>query len=161
MSLSNENEFKYNQAVRVGALICKTREKQPLTPAEQQELTDWLNSNDSNPQLLESLQNREQLTAELEALMQYDEDHAVVSIFTALGEPLPVTASKKVIKMSRLLAAASVLLVIGVAAWLFIRKSDSTNTTVYKTITTAPGEQHRILLADGSAVWLSAASSIR
>ncbi|OQP42939.1 hypothetical protein A4H97_12365 [Niastella yeongjuensis] len=149
----------------MAALIHKMREKQPLLPAEQQELADWLNSNESNTQLLETLQNRENLTAELEALMQYDEDNAVAAIFSALGEPLPAVAPKATIKMGSFLAAASLLVLIGLASWFYLLKTGSTKnggpSIVYKTISTAPGEQHRVLLADGSEVWLSAASSIR
>ncbi len=39
--------------------------------------------------------------------------------------------------------------------------SASNNTPVYNTLTTAPGETYTLTLADGSRVWLNAASSIR
>ena len=218
MSSSNENELPYNQAVRVAGLIHKMREKQPLQEEEQQELEDWLNSSESNKKLFEFLQNREQLTAELEALMQYDENNAVAAIFNALGERSPPAAKKRNM-IRRWSVAASLLLLISVASWFFIRQNgpvqpDTPSTAgirpgankavltladgqqimldtlqtrslgvqgaarveqqqgrlvymnsgngpvAYNTVTTPRGVQYRLALADGSEVWLNAASSI-
>jgi transmembrane sensor len=220
MSSSNENELPYNQAVRVAGFIHKIREKQPLQPEEQQELEHWLNSSESNKQLFEFLRNREQLTTELEALMQYDENDAVAAIFKALGERSPPAVKKGRMITWRWSVAASLLLLIGVASWFFIRqnglvKADPPSTAgigpgtnkamltledgeqimldtlqtrslgmqgaarveqqqgrlvyttggngpvAWNTVTTPRGVQYRLALADGSEVWLNAASSIR
>ncbi|HEX6432488.1 MAG TPA: FecR domain-containing protein [Niastella sp.] len=219
MSSSNENELPYKQAVRIAGLIHKIREKQPLQAVEQQELEDWLNSSEGNKKLFEFLHDREQLTAELEALMQYDENNAVAAIFKALGERSPPAVRKVKTMIRRWSVAASLLLLIGVASWFFIRRGglvqpntpstagiqSGTNKAVltlasgqqvmldtlqtrsfgtqgaahveqqqgrlvytaggngpvtYNTVTTPRGVQYRLALADGSEVWLNAASSI-
>lgn len=218
MSLSSENEQYFGQAIRMAGLIDKVREKEPLKEEERQELNEWLNNDESNKQLFDFLQNREQLTAELEALMQYDENVAVSAIFKQLEQPLP--SFKKGSRIIwRLSLAASLLLFISAALWFVIWKgrpvinktpltvniNPGTNSAiltlangnqvmlgsiqnlqldrqgaaqvelqqgrlvytsagigpvVYNTITTPRGCQFNLLLADGSEIWLNAASSI-
>src|SRR5688572_9910026 len=94
MSAPNENDLPYNQAVRMAGLIHKMREKQPLTEEEQQQLEAWLNSSESHAALFKSLQDRAKVAAELEALIQYDEENAVTAVFKAIGAQ-PPSAIKK------------------------------------------------------------------
>ena len=219
MSSSNENELSYNQAVHMAGLIHKFREKEPLQEEEQQELDYWLNTSESNKKLFEFLSDREQLTTELKALMQYDENNAVDTIFKALGERPPPAVKKGKMIYWRWSVAASLLLLVGVVSWFFFLRSgpiqsgissttgirsgthkavltladgtqiklDTLQTrdlgiqgaariqqqqgrlvytaggngpVAYNTVTTPRGVQYRLALADGSEVWLNAASSI-
>ena len=81
MASPNDDELVYRQGVHMATLIHKSREKEPLTETEQQELNNWLNSNIANKTLFESLHNREQLSAEVKALLHYNENAAVAAIF--------------------------------------------------------------------------------
>jgi ferric-dicitrate binding protein FerR (iron transport regulator) len=148
-------------------LIHKSREKEPLSEEEEQELDNWLNSNISNKTLFESLHNREQLSAEVKTLLNYDENAAVTAIFKELNERPPSVVRKKKMMMRRWSVAASLLGIVGIASWFFIQRNtpaqviDEPLPIAYKTETTPPGEQKHLQLPDGSEVWLNTTSSIR
>lgn len=44
---------------------------------------------------------------------------------------------------------------------VYVKNKDASTPPVYNTLTTAPGETYPLVLADGSKIWLNAASSIR
>lgn len=167
MASPNDDELIYRQGVHMAELIHKSREKEPLSEEEQQELDHWLNSNISNKTLFESLHNREQLSAEVKALLHYDENAAVATIFKELNERPPSAVRRRKTMMQRWSVAASLLGIIGVASWFFIQRNtpvqviDEPLPIAYKTETTPPGEQKHLQLPDGSEVWLNTTSSIR
>lgn len=149
----------------MAGLIHKSREKEPLTSTEQQELDNWLNSSIANRTLFESLHNREHLTAEVKALLHFDENVAVSAIFKSINERPPSAIIKRKTMIRRWSVAASFLGIVGVASWFFIQRnkpvgSDS-DPVAYKTVTTQRGSQQHLALPDGSEVWLNAASSIK
>lgn len=166
MASTNDDELIYRQGIRMAELINKNREKEPLTEVEQRELENWLNSNIANKTLFESLHNREQLSAEVKALLHYDENAAVATIFKELNERPPSIVRRKKMMMRRWSVAASILGIVGVASWFFIQRNtplqpvEETLPIAYKTITATPGSQKHLALSDGSEVWLNATSSI-
>ena len=167
MASPNDDELIYRQGVHMAEHVHKSREKEPLSEEEQQELDNWLNSNISNKTLFESLCNREELSAEVKALMHYDENAAVATIFKELNERPPSAVRKRKTKIQRWSVAASLLGIIGVASWFFIQRNtpsqviDEPDPIAYKTETTTTGEQKHLQLPDGSEVWLNTTSSIR
>lgn len=165
MASTNGDDLIYRQGIRMAELIHKSREKEPLTEAEQQELENWLNSNISNKTLFGSLHHREQITAEVKTLLQYDDNAAVNAIFKQLNEKTPSAIRRKRMMVRQWAAAASLFGIIGVASWFFIQRNkpsgiDNSIPTVYKTVATPNGGQKHLELPDGSEVWLSTASSI-
>jgi ferric-dicitrate binding protein FerR (iron transport regulator) len=167
MASPNDDELIYRQGVRMAELIHKSREKELLTEAEQQDLSNWLNSNISNRALFESLNNREQLSAEVKALLHYDENAAVTAIFKTLNERPPTVARRRKLIMRQWSVAAGILGIVGMASWFFIQRNkslpviDESLPIAYKTVTTPPGSQKHLQLPDGSEVWLNTTSSIR
>jgi ferric-dicitrate binding protein FerR (iron transport regulator) len=167
MASPNDDELIYRQGVRMAELIHKSREKEPLSEEEQQELNNWLTGNISNKTLFESLHNREQLSAEVKTLLHYDENAAVAAIFKELNERPPSVVRKKKMMIRRWSVAASLLGIVGVASWFFIQRNTPSQVIedplpiAYKTVTTPPGGQQHLQLPDGSEVWLNTTSSIR
>jgi ferric-dicitrate binding protein FerR (iron transport regulator) len=166
MATSNNDDIVYRQGIRMAELIHKSREKEPLTEAEQQALNDWLNSNESNKALLASLLDKEQVAAEVDALLRYDENAAVAAIFGELQEKPPSVVKRRQHMIRQWSVAASIVSVIGITTWLFILRNKNgslpgDDTLAYNTVTTAPGDQQHVTLPDGSEVWLNTASSIR
>lgn len=152
----------------MAGLIHKSREREPLTHEEQQELNNWLNSSLSNRTLFESMHNREELTAEVKTLLQYDEKAAVDTIFRELNERPPSVVRKRKLMIRQWTVAASIFGIIGIASWFFIQRSkpaapvaDNDNAPItWKTERTPHGGQRHLELPDGSEVWLNTASSI-
>src|SRR5690349_1349673 len=115
MASFNDDDLVYRQGITLAGLIHKSREKVPLTEAEQQELENWLNGSMQNNTLFDSLHHREQLTAEVKALLKYDENAAVNAIFKALNEKPPSVIRRKKLMVRQLTVAASVLGIVGLA----------------------------------------------
>lgn len=148
MAIQNENEFKPEQAVRIAGLIHKNREKEPMTEEEQLELDEWLSSQPSNAALLASLNDRENIHAELEALNTYDENSAVTEIFKQLGQKPPSAIQRSRLIVRQWSVAASVLLIVSVASWLLIFREPSDNGSI-------SGSRNAVLtLANGQQVLL-------
>lgn len=167
MASPNDDELIYRQGVRMAELIHKSREKEPLSEEEQQELNDWLNSKIPNKTLFESLHNREQLSAEVKTLLHYNENAAVAAIFKELNERPPSAVRKRKMMMQRWSVAASLLGIVGIASWFFIQRNTPSQVIeeplpiAYKTVETPPGSQKHLQLPDGSEVWLNTTSSVR
>ena len=167
MASLNDDELIYRQGVHMAELIHKSREKEPLSEKEQMELDNWLSSNIPNKTLFDSLHNREQLSAEVKALLHYDENAAVATIFKTLNERPPSIVRRRKTMMQRWSVAAGILGIVGMASWFFIQRNtpsqviDEPLPIAYKTVTTAPGSQKHVELPDGSEVWLNTTSSIR
>lgn len=149
--MQNEDDIKSEQAVRIAGLIHKIREKELLTEAEQGQLDDWLSNDPSNSLLLASLNDREKIHAELEALNTYDGNSAVTDIFKQIGQKPPSAIQKSRLTIRRLSVAASVLLIISVASWLLIFRNGPAGSTVG----IQPGSRNAVLtLTSGEQVIL-------
>jgi transmembrane sensor len=157
MSESNENEASFRQAVYLAGLIDKSREKKPLTEEEQRELAAWLASDPANNALYESLLNREQVTGDLETLLQYSEDAAVSAVFEAIGKQPAVVIPLWKTVLQRGMVAAMLLLLVGVTWRFFTRRTvlEREGTPVVANGAAPPMDYKAVLtLADGSRVLL-------
>ena len=157
MSESNENDPTYSQAVYLAGLIDKSREKQPLTEQEQRDLENWLASDPANGALFESLLDRKALADELETLLQYNEDAAVSAVFAVIGKQPAVVVPLWRTILQRGVAAALVLLLVGVSWRFFARRTalEREGTPTVASGAVRPGDYRAVLtLGDGSMVTL-------
>ena len=133
-----------------------------ITPAEKQLLEEWYNANQDQPvEIPASFANNE---TELEKrLLARIRQKAEMDKIAA-----PVHRVRTLTTRRWWAAAAAVLLLISAATYFFNSKSDSRNqyavtdsTRAYQIVSASPGEIKKVVLPDGSLVWLNSASSIR
>jgi transmembrane sensor len=133
-----------------------------ITPAEKQLLEQWYNANQDDPvEIPASFAINE--TEHEERLLAKIRQKAALDVTAA-----PVHRVRTLTTYRWWAAAAAVLLLISAATYFFNSKRDSSrqfavteSTSTHQIVSTSPGEIKKVVLPDGSLVWLNSASSIR
>jgi transmembrane sensor len=133
-----------------------------ITPAEKELLEQWYNANQDDPVeipasfAINETEHEERLLAKIRQKAAMDTTAA------------PVHRVRTLTPYRWWAAAAAVLLLISVATYFFNAKRDSSrqfavtdSTGAHQIVSTSPGEIKKVVLPDGSLVWLNSASSIR
>ncbi|HEX6427083.1 MAG TPA: FecR domain-containing protein [Niastella sp.] len=133
-----------------------------ITPAEKQLLEQWYNADQDSP-------------VELPASFVINETEHEKRLLAKIRQKAGMDSTVAPVHRARVLttyrwwaAAAAVLLVTSVVTYFFNAKYDSRSlyavtdsTRAHQIVSTLPGEIKKVVLPDGSVVWLNSASSIR
>lgn len=138
----------FENAERIGYLIASFL-KGTLTLPERSELDQWILASEKNELLFDELTNPENIQRTLEWYKSLDEEKARRNIAQKIAFKRP---GRKTISLSFVAVAASVLLIVGVAAFYFFSKRELANNpvqTVAKTNDILPGRDQAVLTLSG------------
>jgi ferric-dicitrate binding protein FerR (iron transport regulator) len=158
----NNHEEDLKKAERIAYLIAG-HIKDSLTPAEQDELDDWVSASDENLELFETLTDEDNIEAGVQQYLQIEKEKAAALV--RLKEKAGLSPKRKSIlkKIAPYLAAASVILI---AASIYFIKTGAWNKNIekpfaennYKDI--APGSDKAVLtLPNGRTIILDEAKN--
>ncbi|RXK86956.1 FecR family protein [Filimonas effusa] len=145
-------------AIYIALLLHKLREKEPLSPQEQQDLEAWRQLHPGSEVLMQKLQDRSGLIREVEKMRTYDTTGATEELFRKLAIPLPAKQVNSTRRLQRSLAVAAVLLLLAVGTWLWLPADKAKKPLQAAASEVAPGGNKATLtLADGSVIVLDSA----
>ncbi len=133
--------------------------RQTLTSSEMDELDDWVNASPANQRVFEDITSETNRQASLQRLDSYHTEEALIHIKDKLG----ISSRPPVRRLARWVAAASVLLALGVGYYLYVHNRKLTSTgareIANRSIDIAPGNSQAVLTLDnGTQIALSAQS---
>ncbi|GAB3699005.1 DUF4974 domain-containing protein [Spirosoma flavus] len=144
----------FSHYFRQGDLIAKYL-KGVLSDQEQKELDDWIAQSDHNRALFIKLTQESTISNELEAFGSSDKTEAWEKIAHESGFSSPKDASYIGIRSLRYVAAAAVILIIGLLIYPSFKKQNSPKPVAEKPKDFAPGGNKAVLtLADASKIIL-------
>lgn len=118
-------DHDFENAERIGYLIANFI-KGTLTPLEREELDEWILASDKNELLFDELTNEENIQKTMQWYASIDQERA----WRRIKKRIAFTKEKKTMFPFSLMAiAASVILIIGIAAFLFWPKNSRQTTT--------------------------------
>ena len=145
-----KEEKKITSAFRAAELIQKYL-LGVLTDAEQLELDIWVEDSDENRRLFSDLTNPNRLKPQYDEFDQFDPD-AGYNRFMKRNYPLRVFCTRVVALTKRYGIAAAAILLVAIAATIWILKNDKPK---YETLTVPQGQTHEMVLSDGTKVRLN------
>ncbi|HEY4148783.1 MAG TPA: FecR domain-containing protein [Chitinophagaceae bacterium] len=133
--------------------------RQTLTSSEMDELDDWVSASPANQRVFEDITSETSRQASLQRLDNYRTEEALIHIKEKLG----ISARPPVRRLTYWMAAASVLLALGVGYYLYVhnRKLTDTNDRTMAALPAdiAPGSSQAVLTLDnGTQITLSGQS---
>ena len=143
-----------------------------ITPEEQQSLDVWLNASDEHRRIFENIRKYESYSRTYNEIKDVDVSAAKnlvwykISKINQLREAEKAENQKKMKSFTlhrTLRYAASILVVVGAASWMYFRftaKQKETVSTI--TMVNVPkGSRTNLTLADGTSVWLNSGSILK
>jgi ferric-dicitrate binding protein FerR (iron transport regulator) len=142
------------------SIISRYFDKQ-ATPEEMENLEKWLGEDSVNRRMFSELSELHQLTESLPQPLLPDKQKAWKKIERRIK--MKNNPSGLFLRRLSWSAAAVALLLVGMAIHLLVDQSAKSKLlgTQFTEIVTSPGQKSRVILPDGSSVWLNSGSSLR
>ncbi|KIC94053.1 FecR family protein [Flavihumibacter solisilvae] len=154
---------KIDSAIRYGRMIARHLQGE-LTPAEQEELQQWLGEDENNHKLLETFHDEEFVQSGLSTLHSIDKNEAWDKISRKLD--LPISIRRRPGYRAYWWAAAILLVTLSAGGWFLLQQSVTTpGTQVSVTRTHSPAEilpgtdKATLTLSDGTTINLDSAQN--
>nr|MBD3620629.1 DUF4974 domain-containing protein [Sunxiuqinia sp.] len=128
------------------------------SPEELAELNNWLEKDETNQNVLTEIQNVYAVTSSVPQPLKPNKEIAWRKIEQQITSGTPV---KKLFEKFKYVAAAVVILLVGLSAVLLFNAGNRTNLQQYTEIVTPMGQKSMVILPDSSYVWLNSGSSLK
>ncbi|WP_372934595.1 FecR family protein [Mariniphaga sediminis] len=132
--------------------------RKETSPEELAELNNWLEEDETNQNVLTEIQNVYEVTSSIPQALEPNKEIAWRKIEQRITSGTPV---KKLFEKFKYVAAAVIILLVGLSVvWLF-NAGNRTNLQQYTEIVTPMGQKSMVILPDSSCVWLNSGSSLK
>jgi len=138
--------------IRIASLITRNIHKD-LSPTEQKELSQWLNDSSTNQQLYTQLLNEHTRRHAYKRISSFDSENAYGKLKKRMSFSSTHTISVKR-KIGYYLAAASLLFIASLSAYLFIHQRPEVSSTITALDSVEQSQRATVVLTDGRTFYL-------
>lgn len=133
-----------------------------LSPADKEKLLLWIKKDESNAKLFSSIKNSWSLTRSKLAGNQIP-DFDINQEFELFQQKVTAQNGKKSIALRKHTIgwAAAVLILLLYGIYITVNLSHEKQDITYNTISTRKGEKSKLILADGTTIWLNSETTLR
>lgn len=141
-----------HQSLRIAEIIARRLDHE-LTPAEQDELSNWLLERDSNRQLLEKIADQQSFERYKDEIESYDSHDALLQVKARIAAFTPERKQKRLWLPVSIAASVLVFFAVGLL-WHYSQPPK------WVTVSTPYGKVMQVQLPDSSLAWLNAGTTI-
>jgi len=138
--------------IRIASLITRNIHKD-LSPTEQKELSQWLNDSSTNQQLYAQLLNEHTRRRAYKRISSFDSENAYGKLKKQISFSSIHSISVKR-KIGYYLAAASLLFIASLSAYLFIHQRPEVSSTITALDSLEQSQRATVVLTDGRTIYL-------